>query len=67
VLRNGLVLEVAPRFQARESLAHRGEILDRVDLPREVIEARSSALWSGRLGTDREQTEVVVVLGVGRA
>ena len=55
----------APR--PSEPLAHRGEILDRVDLPREVVEAGAALLRPGRLRADREQSEIVVVLGLGGA
>ena len=63
-LAHAVVALADERAQPDESFPQRGEILDRVDLPREVVEADAVRSGDGRVGADREQAEVVMVLGV---
>ena len=62
-LAHAVVALADERAEPEQPLAHRGEVLDRVDFPGEVVEAGAAALGAGRLRADREQAEVVVVLG----
>ena len=52
---------------AQQALADLGEVLDRLDLPCEVIQTDAALLREWCLRPDREQPEVVVVLRAGRA
>ena len=50
-----------------EDLRRRGEVVDRRDLPREVVQAHRSARRARGVRADREQAEVVVVVTDRRA
>ena len=53
-LAHAVVARTDERTEPREALAHRGEVLDRVDLPGEVVEADAAALRPG--AADRART-----------
>ena len=48
-LAHAVVALADERAEAQQPLAHRREILDRVDFPREVVEAGAALLRPGRL------------------
>jgi hypothetical protein len=62
-LRRAVVALADEGTHAGERGASVGELADRRHLPCEVVEADAPALGPGRAGADREQAEVVVVLG----
>ena len=51
----------------RQQLGGRGQIVDRRDLPGEVVQADRAARRARRVRSDREQAEVVVVVAARRA
>ena len=65
-LAHAVVALADERAHAREPFAHLGEVVDRVDLPGEVVQPDAARLGQRRLRAEREQAEVVVVLGAGR-